>query len=76
MSARHKWKWSPQCNGRGVCQVCGMKTGVRSYTKDGKYRRDIWFVLKGSKEKLKKMPPCRQTQKVCPHCKGTGVVRM
>lgn len=23
---RHKWKWSPTCNGRGVCLRCMLKT--------------------------------------------------
>lgn len=70
-NVRHKWKYSGNNDGKGVCTVCGLRSGIDKVRKS--YR--AWYKLRDSDEKMTAMPPCTtRITSVCPHCKGTGVV--
>lgn len=55
---KHKWRWSPLCNGRGVCRECGLKARSMRGPKGGQ----VMGYRVGGKW-IREAPPCKRTTK-------------
>lgn len=56
----HRWKWSGNLNGRGTCEVCGMRRAPLRVTDDVSSSDDRRYLVRGQPDWIisRTVPPC------------------